>query len=630
MYLRTIGRRLLGLSLVLSTLTAAAQAENTSPTSTDAATSTHWNLRALFADQAAWESAAKAVEKSLPQLQLCKGTLAKSAHQLAQCLTLSYQINKDFARVAAYAQRLNDADGNDALGQELVGRVGKLGSKLAEAASFVNPEILAIAPQRLKNLQTDKELAPYRFALDNIVRLREHSLNTREAEIAAQSSEMAAAASKIYGTFSTLNHPFAKVKLKNGEEVELTHAAYTKYRTAPDADDREKIFQAFFGSFQKTRETYASLLEASINRDHFFAKLQKYDSDMAASLSVTNVPQPVYTTMLEQIKDHKQLLWRYLKLKQKMLGLKELKYSDLYLPLTRTKAPKYTFDEAKSLAYASIKPLGSDYAKILDQALSEGWIDIYPKKGKRSGAYMDGSAYDVHPYMLMNYNNDYESVSTFLHEFGHAGHSYLANANQAYQYADYPIFVAEVASTFNENLLHHQLVKDAKDNQTKLFLLGQYLDAWRTTIFRQALFADFEQKIHSMSAEGKTLTADLLEQTYLKLLKDYYGEAEGVVKVDPIYATEWAYVGHFFNSFYMFQYTTSFIASTALAEKVYNAEPSARDLYLNMLKAGGSQYPIDLLKIGGVDMSSSAPYGIAFKSMEEALEQAEKLIQDAS
>ncbi len=623
-------RNLLGLCLAVTVLSTGARAETKSAMVTETAPQGSWNLKALFPDQAAWEATAKSVEASLPKLQACKGTLARSAQQLAHCLKTSYSINKEFARVAGYAQRINDADGTDPLGQELVGRVSKLGSKLSEAASYISPEILAIAPARLKKLQADKELQPYRFALDNIVRLRAHSLTTREAEIAAQSSEMAATPNKIYGTFSTLNHPFAKVRLKNNEEVELTPAAYTKYRTSPDAEDREKVFKEFFGSYQKTRETYATLFEASINRDHFYAKFQKYDSDMAASLSATNVPQSVYSTMLEQIKANKQLLWRYLKLKQKLLGLKELKYSDLYLPLTRAEAPKYSFDEAKAIAFETIKPLGQDYAKILEKALDERWIDIYPKKGKRSGAYMDGSAYDVHPYMLMNYNNDYESVSTFLHEFGHAGHSYLANANQAYQYADYPIFVAEVASTFNENLLHHQLVKESKDNTQKLFLLGQYLESWRTTVFRQALFADFEQKIHSLSAEGKTLTADLLEQTYLGLLKEYYGEAEGVVKVDPIYATEWAYVGHFFNSFYMFQYTTSFIASTALAEKVNSGEPSAREQYLNMLKAGGSQYPIDLLKIGGVDMSSAAPYGIAFKSMKEALEEAEKLIQGVS
>jgi oligoendopeptidase F len=586
----------------------------------------NWDLNALYSDQTAWDAAARHVEASLPKFLACKGTLSRSAHQLAQCLGQYYGISKELARVANYSQRLNDADGNDTRGQELVGRTTKLASKFEEAVSFFDPEILSIAPARLKKLQADKEVQPYSFALDNIVRLRAHTLNAREAQIVAQASEMASTAGKVYSTFKTLNHPFPKVKLKNGEEVELTHAAFTKYRTAPDAEDREKVFKEFFGSFQRTRETYAALFDSSIAGDHFYSRLKNYDSDMAAALSQTNVPLTVYSTMLEQIKGHKELLWRYLKLKQKMLGLKQLNYSDLYLPLTRAEAPQYTFDQAKAIAYEAIKPLGADYKVILDKALAENWIDIYPKKGKRSGAYMDGSAYDVHPYVLMNYNNDYESVSTFLHEFGHAGHSYLSNANQPFQYADYPIFVAEVASTFNENLLHHQLLRDAKDDKTRLFLLGQYLEGWRTTVFRQAMFADFEATIHRLSAEGKTLTADLMEQTYLKLLKEYYGEAEGVVKVDPIYSTEWAYVHHFFSNFYMFQYTTSFIASTALAEKVQSGEANARDHYLDMLKAGGSRYPIDLLKIGGIDMSTAAPYSISFKSMQEALDQAEKLV----
>ncbi|WP_141732529.1 oligoendopeptidase F [Oligoflexus tunisiensis] len=628
MDLRPCTKGLLSLCLALGPMPAAILAASSTPAAEAVQTEqSHWNLTALFPNHAAWDAAAQALEKSLPRLTACKGRLSHSAPQLAQCLATYYDLNKQFARLGGYAHRLNDADGNDPKGQELVGRVAKLGSKLSEAASFLNPEILAMPPARLKKLQAHKALAPYRFALDNMVRLREHSLSNRESEIAAQASQMAATPNKIYRTFSTLNHPFAKVKLKNGDEVELTHAAYTKYRTLPDAEDRENVFKTFFGTFKQTRETYASLFESSINRDHFFARLQKYDSDMEASLSATNVPLTVYSTMLEQVKGHKKLLWRYLKLKQKMLGLKELKYSDLYLPLTTTEAPQYSFDDAKKIAYETLKPLGSDYVKILDKALAERWMDIYPKKGKRSGAYMDGSAYDVHPYVLMNYNNDYESVSTFLHEFGHAGHSYLANANQPFHYADYPIFVAEVASTFNEALLKSQLLKDAKDDKARLFLLGQYLEGWRTTVFRQALFADFEAQIHRMSAEGKTLTADLLEQTYLKLLREYYGEAEGVVKVDPIFAIEWAYVHHFFNSFYMFQYTTSFIASTALAEKVQSGEAGARDNYLNMLKAGGSKYPIDLLKMGGVDMSSAAPYSIAFKSMLDALDQAEKLVE---
>jgi len=627
MDLRSSTKGLLSLCLAFGLMPQLGLAETTAPAAAVTNAQSDWNLRALFADLGAWEASALSLEKSLPKLTACKGKLTRSAQQLAQCLATGYELNKEFARLAGYAHRMNDADGTNPKGQELVGRVAKLGSKLSEAASFMNPEILAIHPARLKKLQDDKALAPYRFALDNIVRLRAHSLSTREAEIEAQSSQMAATPNKIYGTFSTLNHPFAKVKLKNGEELELTHAAYTKYRTTPDAADREKVFKEFFGTFKTTRETYAGLFEAAINRDNFYSRLHKYESDMAASLSATNVPLTVYSTMLEQVKAHKELLWRYLKLKQQMLGLKELKYSDLYLPLSRAEAPQYSFDEAKKIAYETLKPLGSDYVKILDKALAERWMDIYPKKGKRSGAYMDGSAYEVHPYVLMNYNNDYESVSTFLHEFGHAGHSYLANSTQPFQYADYPIFVAEVASTFNENLLHHQLLRDAKDDKTRLFLLGQYLEGWRTTVFRQALFADFEAQIHRLSAEGKTLTADVLEQTYLKLLREYYGEAEGVVKVDPIYGIEWAYVGHFFNSFYMFQYTTSFIASTALAEKVQSGAADARENYLSMLKAGGSQYPIDLLKLGGVDMSSAAPYSLAFKSMRDALEKAEKLIQ---
>ena len=584
-----------------------------------------WNLKDLFVDQQAWHAAATSLTANMPRLLTFKGQLSRDARQLAQCLKLYFQLKKELARLTVYAQSRNNADGSDPVGQDLVGRATKLNSQLDETASFMAPEILAIPQGRLRKLQATKELVPYRFTLDNITRLRAHTLNAREAEIAAQSSEMAAVPAKTYTTFSTLNHPFAKVKLHNDEEVELTFAAYTHYRTLQDTADREKVFHEFFGSLQRTRETYASLLDGAILRDHFYAKLKKYDNDLAASLGESNVPTSVYYTMLEQVKANRQLLWRYLKLKQKMLALAELKYSDLYLPLSHEPSGHYTFAEAKKIAHAAISPLGADYVKILDRALAGRWIDVYPRKGKESGAYMDSAAYDVHPYILMNYSDDYESVSTFLHEFGHSAHSYLAISQQPYHTADYPIFVAEVASTFNEILLNRYLAKAAPDDKAKLFLLGAYLESWRTTVFRQAFFADFEQNIHRLAAEGKTLTADLLQETYLKLLREYYGEAEGIVKIDPLYAVEWAFIPHFYGNFYVFQYTTSFIAATALAQKVLGEEPGVREGYLNMLKAGGSRYPIDLLKIAGVDMSGPEVYGVAFKAMDKALTEAEQL-----
>ncbi len=585
-----------------------------------------WDLSALYPNDAAWSEAAKKVEALIPPIEKCKGQWGKSASVMAKCFDANYKATKEVARLANYASQRVAANGDDAKAQAMKGQATKIYSKLGEAESSLNSEIIAVPEAKLKTFLKDPALKPYKMVIENIVRRRAHTLSAAENQILAYSAELSEGSSEVFHALTTLNLPFPKVTLKSGETVQMTAPAFTKYRQAPDAGDREKAFHAFFETYKDFRETYAANFNSMVNRDAFYRKAQKYSSDVEASLDASNVPVSVYTRMIEQVKAYRPLLWRYLKLKQKVLGLKELKYSDLYLPLTGNDSPSYTFEQAKTLAKETVKPLGDEYESILDRSIKERWVDVYPAKGKVSGAYMDGSAYDVHPYLLMNYNNDYESVSTYLHEFGHAAHSYYSSKAQPYQYADYPTFAAEVASTFNENLLFHHLYDTSKDPKVQLFYLGQTLESFRTTVFRQAFFADFEWKVHELAQKGNTLTADLLDKTYLDLLNEYYGAKEGVVKVDPLYAIEWAYIPHFYQNFYVFQYTTSFIASNALAEKVLAEGPVARDAYLSMLKAGGSLYPLDLLKLGGIDMSGAEPYKISFKAMERALDQAEKLV----
>jgi len=375
------------------------------------------------------------------------------------------------------------------------------------------------------------------------------------------------------------------------------------------------------------KETFAGLLASRVNVDRFYALAGNYGSDLESSLDRTDVPTEIYHNMVTQVRAGLPVLHRYLRLRKQILGVEELGYHDLYTSIVASVEWTFGYDEGMKLVIDSLGVMGRDYTKVLKESVKERWADVYPTEGKRTGAYMSGEAYDVHPYVLLNYTDDYSSVSTTAHEFGHALHSYLANGTQPYPTSGYPIFVAEVASTVNEILLRLYMSRQEKDKKKRIFLLGQALENYRTTVFRQALFAEFELLIHEMAQEGKSLTADLLSETYLRLLKEYYGEAEGCIRIDSLYAVEWAYIPHFYYNFYMFQYTTSYIAATSIAQTIFDGDEKARDAYLEMLKAGGSLSPVQLLKMAGVDMSGPGPYEKSFQAMDKILDEIEELLK---
>ncbi len=586
-----------------------------------------WKVEDLYPDVEAWEKDLKKLEADIAVFSRCEGQLGKSAAGLAGCLQNRFEIEKRYMRLGGYARRVHDQDAADVTGQELHERIGKKGTQMDTAFAFFDPEILAIEPKKLAGMLRAGELADYGHYIDNIIRRRDHVLSRAGEEIVARAGDLAAVPHKVFQTFSTLNLPFPEVTLRDGVRIRLTQAMYTRFRAASDREDRIRVFQAFWGTYERFRETYAGLLAGVVNRDYYYARVRGYESDLAAALDGTNVPSAIYTNMIEQVRSGLPLLWRYLKLRKKLLGVDELGYHDLYSSIVPSVRMEYDWDSAKGVLMAALAPLGEEYLAIIRRCFEERWADVYPTKGKRSGAYMSGSAYDVHPYVLLNYNDDYESLSTAAHEFGHAGHSCLSNEHQKFHYSRYPIFTAEVASTANENLLRLYVVERETDEKKKLYLLGQYLESWRQTVFRQSLFAEFEIRIHEMARQGTPLTADLLSRTYLRLLREYYGEAEGVCRIDPLYAVEWAYIPHLYYNFYMFQYTTSFIASTAIARKIHAGDDKARDDYLAMLAAGGSRYPVDLLEMAGVDMTGPEPYQAAFKALERALDEAERLVK---
>ncbi|MHC4265990.1 MAG: M3 family oligoendopeptidase, partial [Planctomycetota bacterium] len=391
--------------------------------------------------------------------------------------------------------------------------------------------------------------------------------------------------------------------------------------------DREAVFQAFWETFNKFKGTFGTQLYANVKTDMFYARTRNYDSSLHSALDNNNIPIEVYLALIENVHKNLDTFHRYLNLKKRMLGVDQLKYSDVYAPVVKGIDLQYSFDEAKQLVLDSAEPLGTDYTTIVKKAFDDRWIDVYPTPGKRAGAYSNGSVYDVHPYILMNYNGQYDDVSTLTHELGHTMHSYFSNSSQPYPTADYSIFVAEVASTFNEALLIKKMLSEIKDTDTRLSLLMNYLEGARQTVFRQTQFAEFELKIHEMAERGEPLTGDALTKLYGDIIKEYYGHDKGICYIDEKYTVEWAYVPHFYYNFYVFQYSTSFTASTALVEKVFEKEPEAIQRYIEFLSAGGSDYPINILKKAGVDMTTNEPFNLTMQAMNRTMDEIEEILE---
>ena len=586
-----------------------------------------WDVTDLFASVEAWNDGVAAVEKQVEELAACKGTLKQSAAHLAKCLTLRFDIVKDFGKLYSYASRVYHVNLKVSENQALFDRIGKVGTKVEAAMSWMDPELLAMAPEKLVEYGKDKGLADFSSYIYNTTRRRAHIRSKEVENVIAHAGDMAAGSTKVYQTLATVNVPWPTVTLSDGSEVKLDQSGYGQLRYLANRDDRLTVFQAFWKRFTEYRETFAGLLVTKINTDHFYAVVRGYDNDLQSALDGTDVPTDIYHNMITGVRAGLPVLHRYQDLRKKVLGVEVLGYHDLYTSIVKSADLKYSYDEATELILASLKVLGSEYTGILAKAYKDRWVDVYPYEGKRTGAYSSGSAYGTHPFILLNYTDDYNAMSTTAHEFGHALHSYFANSTQPFPKADYPIFVAEVASTVNENLLFLHMVANEKDKNKKIFLLGQALENFRTTVFRQALFAEFELRVHDMAQKGESLTADAMGELYLTLLREYYGEAGGHIKVDPLYAVEWAYIPHFYYNFYMFQYTTSFIAATSIARQIFKGDETARDNYLAMLKAGGADTPVGLLKMAGVDMSGPEPYAQAFAVMDDILTEIEELME---
>jgi len=586
-----------------------------------------WNLQDIYASDKMWSEAKLKLAAQFDRVLKYKGKLATSSSLLA-CLDFHSRLAKELDRLQSYAAMKSDEDTRNSKYLAMRQEVEQLITDYRSKASFIEPEIAKMNEWMVdKFIRKESGLGIYKTYLDDIQRTKAHRLSEKEEKILAEASLLADGPSSIYMIFSNAELPYPEIKLSDGTIAKLSKAGYALYRAVTDRSDREAVFQAFWDTFNNFKGTFGVQLYANVKRDMFYARTRNYPSSLECALDKNNIPAEVYFSLIENINNNLDSFHRYLKLKRRMLGVDKLKYSDVYAPAVQAVDLEYTFEEAKQLVLEAFKPLGKDYTRFVKESFERRWIDVYPTPGKRAGGYCNGDAYDVHPYILLNYNGQYDDVSTLAHELGHAMHSYYSNKSQPYPTADYSIFVAEVASTLNEALLIDKMLKEAKDSDIRLSLMMNYLEGARQTLFRQTQFAEFELRIHEKAERGEPLTGDVLSELYGDILKKYYGHDKGVCYIDDKYTVEWAYVPHFYYNFYVYQYATSFTASTALSEKILNKEKDAVEQYIEFLSAGGSDYPINLLKRAGVDMTTARPFAKTMVAMNRIMDTIESILE---
>lgn len=586
-----------------------------------------WDLRDLFPNVSAWNAERNEVEDYFDALAECEGRLG-NPKGLNTCLERYHTALKRLYRVGVYASLLADQDTSQSIPLEMRQQVRRLYTRFSEVTSYMAPELIALGADTIDDFKKRlPRLTRYDRLLEVTLRQAPHVLDPQRESLLASAGAMGGTPSAIYRVLANANIPWPTIELSDGESVRLSQSGYTKYRQVPDRDDRKQVFEAFWSTWQDYEQTMGETFHAHLQQAKFFADARNYDSTLAAALGGTHVPEAVYRNLVKQVNDNLDTLHRYLKLRERILGIDQIEYYDIYPPLVELETD-YPIASAKPLVVTAMAPLGEDYVAKLSEGLSARWMDLYPRENKVSGAYMSGSAYGVHPYVLMNYNDDFESVSTLAHEWGHAVHTMLSSETQPFETARYPIFLAEIASTVNEVLLVDDRMQVATTDDEKLYYLGFLLEQWRGTFFRQAMFAEYELQVHEAFADGTPLSGARLSEMYGDILKRYHGHDEGVLTIDPTFHIEWAYIPHFYRNFYVYQYATSITAGAAFAEKILAGDTQARDAYLNMLRAGGSDDPHDLLVAAGVDMTTAAPYEAVFRKLNSVMDQIEAILDN--
>ena len=588
-----------------------------------------WDLTDLYPDLDAWNQARLNAAKQVTELPKLQGSLGQSAESLLYASDKISAVYKDVVRIYIHANLRADVDTRNAENEERSQLARNLFTDLSAATSWYSPELLAIGEKKLNQfLQQQPKLSKHRFNINDSLRRAPHTLDKELETLLAKTGQLTSAPNSIYSVFANANLPWPNITLSDGREIRLSQAGYSSARQAPNREDRKLVFNEFWSVWQNYEATLGAIMNSQIQGLAFNTQARNYPSSMGRALFDDNMPPEVYRTLVTEVNQALPTLHRYFKLRKKMLGIEdEMRYYDIYPPLVNLDKT-FTIEDSIAITRRALEPLGAEYMAAYDLGVKSRWMHVFPSPGKRSGAYMSGGAYDVHPYVLLNHNNDFESASTFAHEYGHAVHSVLSNAAQPWETAGYSTFIAETASIMNEMLLQDMVIEEAKTDEEKLFYLGIGLEALRGTFFRQTMFAEFELKINKEVESGNVLTGTKLTAMYLELLKRYHGHEQGVITIDDLYGIEWAYIPHFYYDFYVFQYATSIAAASDLAKKIRSGSQQAQQDFINLLKAGGSDYPYQLMKNAGIDMATAAPYEALIERMNNIMDEMESILDN--
>lgn len=584
-----------------------------------------WAIEDLYKDDEDWKRDYELLKSRIPELTKFRGRLGESAEVLLSMQKLSDELNQLLEKVYVYAnQRLHENTDNSTY-QNLASQAQGLLVELSESLSFVEPELMELPDGIIETfLDENEELLVYRQYFENIIRQKKHVLPTEQEQLLAAMGEVAESPKDIFSMFNNADIRFPEIAGEDGHPVQVTHGRYMSLMQSRNRQVRKDAFEAMYGVYGDWRNTLAAMYRANVKQEAFLAKAHKYTSDLEAALDGSHIPVKVYEQLIEAVHESMPLMYRYMKLRKKLLGVEELHMYDLYVPVIEQDHSEIPFEQAKKTVLEGLAPMGEEYLHLLREGFDHGWIDVYENQGKRTGAYSWG-AYGTHPYVLLNYQGTLHDVFTLAHEMGHALHSWYSDEHQPYIYAGYRIFVAEVASTCNEALLIHYLMEQSKkagDQKKTMYLINYFLEQFRTTLFRQTMFAEFEKITHGLQEQGETLTADRLCEIYYDLNKLYFGEE---ICVDQEIAMEWARIPHFYTPFYVYQYATGFSAAIALSKQILEQGAPAVEQYKKFLKGGSSMYPLELLKMAGVDMEQKAPVQDALAVFAQYLDEMERL-----
>lgn len=584
-----------------------------------------WDLTKIYADDAAFDIEFQEIQAQLKEASSYQGTLADGPQAFLSALEFVLDLSRRLEKLYVYSHLKNDQDTANTTYQGLYAKASSLVAQVSEAVAWFDPELLTMSDETIWGyFDQEPKLAVYRHMIEKTINERPHVLPADQEALLAGAGEIFGASGNIFSVLNNADLDFPVVEDENGGKVQLSHGVYGELMESTDRSVREAAFKGLYGVYEQFRNTFAQTLSTNIKAHNFKAKARKYDSARQAALSANHIPESVYDTLVDVVNQHLPLLHRYMALRKRLLAVDTLHMYDVYTPILGEAPIRYTYEESVEKAKEALKPLGEEYLAVVEEAFSNRWIDVVENKGKRSGAYSSG-AYDTLPYILMNWNDRLDQLFTLVHEMGHSVHSYFTRSNQPYAYGDYSIFLAEIASTTNENILTEYMLQTETDPRVKAYVLNHFLDGFKGTIFRQTQFAEFEHFMHVEDAKGTPLTSEFLSENYAELNAKYYGPS---VEKDPEIRLEWSRIPHFYYNYYVYQYSTGFSAASALAKKILVGEPDALTNYLNYLKAGRSDYPIEVMKKAGVDMTKADYIEDAMKVFEQRLNELEELVKE--